>query len=119
MFKQIIKATASAATFIVLATCAAAEDTKTEIADCVPLDETTPIKIALCQGEFTLETLARAARNICEGERPCGVWMWDNQANMPEKAPENHDLLTPEQIQSALAVWDHQSGQMVAIRKIE
>lgn len=118
MSTQILRSTMIAAALAILATCAAAEDKSKEVADCVPVDASTPIKIALCSGDFSPETLARAARAICEGVRPCGVWMWDDAEKMPAKAPENHDLLTPEQIRSALAVWDHQSGQLVAIRKV-
>lgn len=64
-----------------------------------------------------LIALKKAGVDACFGKAPCIAWIWDDAANAPEKAPPLSDGLTPEQVQSAVAIWVNDAGQMMTISK--
>ena len=96
----------------------AAMDAAAETADaCNTLDSTKWIRVVLCPPGLELDALQQAGDRACDGQVPCGAWIWDDIANAPERAPENHDGLSKAEVTSAKGVWVAEDKTFIQIDK--
>lgn len=97
---------------------ASAQDTQTAAnVMCKESTASKVIHITVCSGAPSNDDLALYAREICDGNLACGVWFWAKAEDAPEVAPENHDGLTAEQVQSALGVYAAEQDTLIRISR--
>lgn len=75
------------------------------------------VTLLLCPAGLSDEALATEGQIACDGRKPCGAWIWVNEADVPEAVPARHDELTAEAIQSSIAVWVNETDNLVTIRR--
>ena len=51
----------------------------------------------------------------CGEELPCGAWIWEDAALLPEDVPARHDELSEAQITTAVAIWVAENQQLILI----
>ena len=73
------------------------------------------VTMMLCPEGLKLEQLAKEGQMVCGDRKPCGVWIWENEADVPDEAPNSHDKLTEKQITSSRGVWMHEHQQFIEI----
>lgn len=83
--------------------------------ECEVTGSSAVIHLAYCPNMMEDADLRDVAQLVCGDNPACGVWIWSDRAQMPARAPENHDGLTQEQITSAVAVWDNDGAQLIRI----
>lgn len=84
---------------------------------CEIVDSSRLIRIVHCPIPTTDEAaLAQVGRAACSDTEICGTWIWKQRDDMPQKAPENHDGLTQDEVTSATAVWSQETEQLITIR---
>lgn len=92
-----------------------ADETATSTAACNLVSQSAMIRLMQCAGAPDDQTLADAGLRACDGQVACGVWFWPEGVDVPAVAPDNHDGLAPDQIASALGVWDNTSANLIRI----
>lgn len=113
-----IQITCATIAFALFACVASAQDDSSPVnveVDCYAISESEFVKIAYCKPNLIQENVIKGAISICKGEPECLVWIWDDLENAPDVAPANSQDLKPEEIQTALGVWDNTSRQMITI----
>ncbi|MGI9389518.1 MAG: hypothetical protein ACR2O1_05615 [Boseongicola sp.] len=88
-------------------------------AKCTEMGTNGMVTMLLCPTDLDDEVLAEEGRIACGDRKPCGAWLWTDAAAIPETAPANHDDLPESAIQSAIAVWVNESGNLITIRRSE
>lgn len=75
------------------------------------------VTLLLCPAGLDHDAWRNAGIQACEGREPCGAWIWEDASLVPGEAPERHDLLTPEQVRAAKAVWINDNGHLMVLEK--
>lgn len=75
------------------------------------------VSMLLCPEGLSSDALAEEGRAICDGRAPCGAWVWTDAGFVPPEAPDAHDKLPKESVQNALAIWVHDTGQLITLRE--
>lgn len=75
------------------------------------------VTLLLCPEGLSNEDFVREGKLACGERKPCGAWIWTDEAQVPAEAPESHDKLPPEAIRSSHGVWMNEIGQMVTLQK--
>lgn len=73
------------------------------------------VTMLLCPEGLSIDEMIQEGRTICGDRRPCGAWIWENEADLPAEAPASHDLLTERQVTSSRGVWMHEHDRFFAI----
>lgn len=74
------------------------------------------VAMLLCPEGLSADNLAREGMAFCRETKPCGAWMWDDEAFVPAEAPDSHDKLPGDSVRAALGVWMNEAGQMVVLQ---
>lgn len=85
---------------------------------CRVVDQSQVIATVLCAPGGDQQLWVAAGEAACDGRLPCGAWIWDSADQMPAKAPENHDGLTPAEITASKGVWVAEKKMFIAIDKV-
>ncbi len=94
------------------------EGAETPPHDCTEQSATTIISVVLCPAGLETEDFAEVGKAICGTALPCGVWMWEDEARMPEAAPENHDGLTQDNIAGSSGVWVAEDNIFISLEEV-
>lgn len=85
---------------------------------CRVLDASDVIRVMVCTNPMEQAALVEAGKAACGEHLPCGVWIWSDERDAPQTAPENHDGLTQEQITTAQGVWVAEQEMFVGIEAL-
>jgi hypothetical protein len=77
------------------------------------------VTLLLCPQGMELETMMAEGRAACGDRKPCGAWIWVDPENIPEVAPDSHDKLPKESVQSAVAIWVNEDQRLITLEKLE
>lgn len=94
-----------------LATHASSQDE----ASCTERDASAVIHVMICPETLSDEALAAEGKRICKDLLTCGVWFWTRNEDAPAIAPDNHDGLTAEEVQSSVGVYSAEQGLLIRI----
>ena len=104
--------------FVLTATAVAAQD-RSEDLQCKVHDRNEMVLVLLCPEGLEAEQLSEEGRAACNGERPCGAWVWTAEDDLPAVTPHSHDLLRPETIARATAIWVDEEQRLILLEKQE
>ncbi len=77
------------------------------------------VTLLLCPAGLSQTALAGEGRAACDERMPCGAWMWVNEADVPDAAPDSHDKLPQAAVQSAVAIWVNEDQQLIALEEVQ
>jgi hypothetical protein len=75
------------------------------------------VTAVLCPPGLDQAAWQQAGVAACDGRKPCGAWIWESEADIPQDVPDSHDKLKPEQITSAVAIWVNENDQLITMEK--
>lgn len=102
--------------FAIVATLAAlSAPAEAETNMCETIGSNGMVSLVLCPPGLEPEAWRGAGLAACEGRAPCGAWIWDDVAAMPESAPASHDKLSPEQVRAAKAIWVNDKNELMIL----
>lgn len=90
-----------------------------QVNTCEPRGTNGMVTVVLCQEGLDATTWQMAGEAACGDRKPCGAWIWDDEANLPIDIPDAHDKLPADSIRSALAVWMNEQDQLIVLEKLE
>ncbi len=88
-----------------------------EEASCEARGHNGMVTLVLCEPGLDEVAWKDAGVAACGDRLPCGAWIWEDESAMPAEAPDSHDKLEPEQVQSAVAIWVSEQEQLLTLRK--
>ena len=84
---------------------------------CSVSDRSDTVVLMLCPGPLDEKVWIEAGRAACSPGRQCNVWIWDDKAKMPKRAPRTDADLAKEHSASATAIWVNDSQSLMRLRK--
>lgn len=75
------------------------------------------VTLVLCPPGLDQDAWKTAGTEACGTRMPCGAWIWDDSANVPDAAPDSHDKLSREAVQTAKAIWVNETQSLMVIEK--
>jgi hypothetical protein len=76
------------------------------------------VTLVLCQPGLEVEVWKAAGDAACDGRLPCGAWIWDYAAHLPQTVPERHDDLPEPAILSAVAIWVAEDQSLITLERV-
>lgn len=89
---------------------------KTEL-QCTTQDRNEMVLILLCPDTLDAQQMAEEGRAACGGQLPCGAWIWTAEGDLPTETPPSHDMLPPDAIAAARAIWVDEDEQLILLAK--
>ncbi len=76
------------------------------------------VVIMVCASGVDSTGWRMAAQAACGSKQTCNVWIWDDAAKAPGKAPATDAELPKSATAQARAVWANDSQSLLTIRKV-
>jgi hypothetical protein len=77
------------------------------------------VMVLVCAPGLDEKAWREAGEEACGSLTQCNAWIWDDREKAPTEAPETDSDFTKEQVRNAVAVWIHDSRQMMLLRRVK
>lgn len=84
---------------------------------CEPKGSNGMVTLVLCPAGLDQTAWKDAGVAACDERMPCGAWIYEDATAMPETAPERHDLLKPEEVRAAKAIWINERSELMVLEQ--
>lgn len=84
---------------------------------CTVTSRSDAVVIMVCTPKLEQQALRTNGRTACGIKVNCNVWIWDDAAKAPAKAPHTDADLPKDQAAAAVAIWVHDSQSLITLKR--
>jgi hypothetical protein len=85
---------------------------------CTITSRSDAVVIMVCAPNLEQQALRTNGRSACGIKVNCNVWIWDDAAKAPAKAPNTDADLPKDQAAAAVAIWVHDSQSLITLKRV-
>ncbi|CAH1387212.1 conserved exported hypothetical protein [Candidatus Nitrotoga sp. M5] len=86
---------------------------------CTVKDRSESLVIMVCPPHFDNTAWKDAGKAACVSALMCNVWIWEDAAKAPNKAPATDSDLPKSHVATAVAIWVNDSESLISLRKVK
>ena len=85
---------------------------------CQVKDSSAAVMLMVCPQGAGPQVWRAAGQHACAARKDCNVWIWEDAADVPAKAPATDADLPKDRTAKAVAIWVQQSQDLVTLKRV-
>nr|WP_315430283.1 hypothetical protein [uncultured Albidiferax sp.] len=85
---------------------------------CAVKSRSAAVVVMVCPPRTAPDAFRLAGESACGDKLACNVWVWDDSAKAPDKAPDVDADLPKRQSGTAIAIWVNDSKSLVTLKPV-